>query len=313
MQHSWRNYVFGYPLGGALMAEVHHFAYGWFNPVTAFLMAFIGSLLGLVCTARARRAPSAGRRARWLVIAALSIGGTGLWLMHSMAMIGFDVPASPVRYDPVTTFITLALAVGTVGVGLFVVGHGPRSASRIVAGGGFTGLGVVAMHYIGMAGMRVAGQVGYDLGLVGASVLIAVVAATVALWFTVTVSGTRSIVAAAGVMALAACGMHYTAMAAVRITLNTDGTGEVAGLSPFVLIVPIVLVSALCLIGVTFSALQAMTQEEFDGIGVARAHLAIADAVVPGPRTGTTQAASVSQTSSLARALADRDRAKVPR
>lgn len=297
------------------MAEVHHFAYGWFNPVTAYLMAFIGSLLGLVCTARARRAPSAGRRARWLVIASLSIGGTGIWLMHFMAMIGFDVPDSPVRYDAVTTFISLALAVVTVGIGLFIAGQGQKSAMRIVAGGGFTGLGVVAMHYTGMAAMRVAGDVSYDLGLVGASVMIAVGAATVALWFTVTVSGMRAITAAAAVMGVAVCGMHYTAMAAVRITLNTDGNGEVAGLSPFVLVVPIVLLSALCLIGVMFSALQAMTQEEFDGTPLGRhaQHAAVTGTVIPGPRATADPAPPVNQPFSLARALADRNRTKVPR
>ncbi|WP_155369877.1 MHYT domain-containing protein [Catellatospora vulcania] len=297
------------------MAEVHHFAYGWFNPVTAYLMAFIGSLLGLVCTARARRAPTAGRRARWLVIASLSIGGTGIWLMHFMAMIGFDVPASPVRYDPVVTFISFALAVVTVGIGLFIAGQGRRSAMRIVAGGGFTGLGVVAMHYSGMAAMRVAGQVSYDLGLVGASVLIAVVAATVALWFTVTVSGMRSIIAAAAVMGVAVCGMHYTAMAAIRITLDTGGTGQVEGLSPFVLIVPIVLLSALCLIGVMFNALQAMTQEEFDGADAGRArHRPPVATVIPGPRTTVDPpAVPVNPPFSLARALADRNRTKIPR
>ncbi|BCJ70632.1 MHYT domain-containing signal sensor [Catellatospora sp. IY07-71] len=296
------------------MAEVHHFAYGWFNPVAAYLMAFIGSLLGLVCTARARRAPTGGRRARWLIIASLSIGGTGIWFMHFMAIIGFDVPDSPVRYDAVVTFISLALAVATVGIGLFIAGQGPRSALRVVAGGGFTGLGMVAMHYTGMAGMRVAGDVGYDLGLVGASVLIAVVAATVALWFTVTVSGRRAITAAAAVMGVAVCGMHYTAMAAVRITLRTDGDGEVSGLSPFVLIVPIVVLSALCLIGVMFSALQAMMQEEFDGTGVARPgpHAANAALVIPDPRGTDDEMAPVNPPFSLARALADRNSARVP-
>ncbi|GAA2377596.1 membrane protein [Catellatospora methionotrophica] len=298
------------------MAEVHHFAYGWFNPVTAYLMAFIGSLLGLVCTARARRAPTTGRRARWLVIAALSIGGTGIWLMHFMAIIGFDVPHSPVRYDPVVTFISLALAIVTVGIGLFIVGQGRRSATRIVAGGGFTGLGVVAMHYSGMAAMRVAGHVSYDLGMVAASVLIAVVAATVALWFTVTVSSMRAIVGAAAVMGLAVCGMHYTGMAAIRVTLDTDGTGQVSGLSPFVLIVPIVLLSALCLIGVTFNALQAMTQEEFDGVEATRVrHRAqVPASVIPGPRgSAEPQRAPVNPPFSLARALADRNRTKIPR
>ncbi|GHJ45539.1 MHYT domain-containing signal sensor [Catellatospora sp. TT07R-123] len=264
------------------MSEVHHFAYGYFNPIAAFALAFLGSLLGLVCTARARHARSAGRRARWLMLASLAIGGTGIWLMHFMAMIGFDVPDSPVRYDPVITFISLALAVLTVGVGLFIAAQGEVSAVRIVAGGGFTGLGVVAMHYTGMAGMRVAGSISYDPGLVGASVAIAVVAATVALWFAVAVRRLSSIAGAAGVMAVAVCGMHYTAMAAVRVELGGDG--RVPGISPFTLIVPIVLLAALGLVGTLFSALQAMTQEEFEGEPARPRHRMPLASVVPAQR-----------------------------
>ncbi|MDI1464386.1 MHYT domain-containing protein [Catellatospora sp. KI3] len=265
------------------MSEVHHFAYGYFNPIAAFVLAFLGSLLGLVCTARARHARSAGRRARWLLLASLAIGGTGIWLMHFMAMIGFDVPHSPVRYDPVVTFISLVLAVLTVGVGLFIAAQGGDvSPVRIVTGGGFTGLGVVAMHYTGMAAMRVAGHIGYDPGLVGASVAIAVVAATVALWFAVSVRRLSSIAGAAVVMAVAACGMHYTAMAAVRVQLGGDG--RVAGISPFVLIVPIVLLAALGLITTLFSALQAMTQEEFEGEPGRPRHRMSLSTVVPAQR-----------------------------
>ncbi|MBV1854179.1 MHYT domain-containing protein [Catellatospora tritici] len=264
------------------MSEVHHFAYGYFNPIAAFVLAFLGSLLGLVCTARARHARTAGRRARWLLLASLAIGGTGIWLMHFMAIIGFDVPHSPVRFDPVITFISLVLAVLTVGVGLFIAAQGDISAVRIVTGGGFTGLGVVAMHYTGMAAMRVAGTIAYDPGLVGASVAIAVTAATVALWFAVTVRKLSAISGAAVVMAVAVCGMHYTAMAAVRVQLGGDG--RVAGISPFVLIVPIVLLAALGLITTLFSALQAMTQEEFEGEPSRPRHRMPLSAVVPTQR-----------------------------
>lgn len=255
------------------MAHVHHFAYGWFNPVVAYAMAFLGSLLGLVCTARARA--SEGRRARWLLLAALSIGGNGIWLMHFIAMIGFDVPASPVRYDPLTTAVSLVMAVVTVGAGLFIAGRGRRSVIRVIVGGAFTGGGVVAMHFTGMAAVRVAGTISYDPGLVVASIVIAVVAATVALWFTVTVQSWGKIIAAAAVMGVAVCGMHYTAMAATRITLRDGGAGAVEGISPFLLLVPIVLLAALGLIGMASSALQAMTEEEFAG-GLVTRHRTLA-------------------------------------
>jgi hypothetical protein len=59
----------------ATVAEVHHFTYGAFNPVASYLLAFLGSFLGLICTQRARAARSRQRRTRWLVIAAFAIGG----------------------------------------------------------------------------------------------------------------------------------------------------------------------------------------------------------------------------------------------
>jgi NO-binding membrane sensor protein with MHYT domain len=247
------------------MAEVHHFAYGWFNPVVAFLMAFLGSLLGLGCTARARVARSPGRRVRWLITAAFAIGGAAIWLMHFMAMLGFDVPDSPVRYDLPLTIASLFIAIGTVGVGIFIAGQRRRSAPRILLGGLFTGAGVVAMHYTGMAAVHVSGTITYDPGLVGASVVIAVVASTVALWFTVSLNGWRPIVPAAFIMGIAVCGMHYTAMAAMHVYLRTDGNGAVPGMSPFVLIIPITLLTSTALIALTLNALQAMTEEEFTG------------------------------------------------
>jgi NO-binding membrane sensor protein with MHYT domain len=248
------------------MAEVHHFAYGWFNPVVAFLMAFLGSLLGLGCTARARASATRGRHARWLVLASFAIGGAAIWLMHFMAMLGFDVPGSPVRYDLVLTIASLFIAVLTVGIGIFIAGQRKRSAPRILLGGVFTGAGVVAMHYTGMAAMHVAGTITYDPGLVGASVVIAVVAATTALWFTVSINGWKPILPAALIMGVAVCGMHYTAMAAMHVYLRDDSNGYVAGINPLLLIVPITLLTSAALICLTLNALQAMTEEEFAGV-----------------------------------------------
>ena len=247
------------------MAEIHHFAHGAFNPVAAFILAFMGSLLGLVCTAQARNASTRGRQARWLVLAAVAIGGAAIWLMHFMAMLGFAVPASPLRYDPALTLGSMAMAVLAVGIGLFIASRGRRSSWRIVLGGLFTGLGVVGMHYIGMAAMRVYGRITYEANLVVASIVIAVVAATVALWFTVTIRGWGPIVAAAFVMAIAVCGMHYTAMAAMRVELFESGQGTVEGISPISLLVPITLLASAALVAMAFSGLKAMTEEEFEG------------------------------------------------
>jgi NO-binding membrane sensor protein with MHYT domain len=246
-------------------------------------MAFLGALLGLILAARARETTGTGR-ARWLILAAIALGGTGFWLSHFMGMIGFDVPSSVVRYDVPITVGSLALAVVIVGLGLFTVGYGRPSFIKIAVGGVFTGVGVAAMHYAGLAGMRVSGSITYDSALVGMSFGIAVVASMVALWFAVVIRGAGATVGAAMLMAIAVCSMHYTGMAAVQVRL-APGLGPVPGVSPFELMAPItilacVVISSLAYATVGFSVRQENAREEallnrtrdaHEGVGAVRA------------------------------------------
>jgi NO-binding membrane sensor protein with MHYT domain len=228
---------------GKAVATLHHFAYGWVTPALAYLLSYLGALSGLAATARARRTADRGRRARWLVLAAWAIGGTGIWAMHFMAMIGFTVDGTDVRYDIPITVASWLTAVVVVGVGLFIVGYGRRSAPRILTAGTLTGLGVAGMHYAGMDAMRLNGTVSYDRVRVGLSLVIAVVAATVALWFTVSVRRPAWIALAAAVMGVAVAGMHYTGMSAVSVHLH-DQTTVVSGVVALDLLVVLTLVAA---------------------------------------------------------------------
>src|SRR3546814_15703055 len=83
-----------------------------------------------------------------------------------------------------------------------------------MVGGGRAGLGIAAMHYVGIAAMRIPAVFLWSQPLIVLSVLIAVVTATAALWLAFNVHTTRQRVLAATVMAVAVCGMHYTAAAA---------------------------------------------------------------------------------------------------
>ncbi|MFG1998948.1 MHYT domain-containing protein [Spirillospora sp. NPDC048911] len=225
------------------MAEVHHFAYGVTTPLLAYVMSVVGSLLGLMCTARARAADGT-RRASWLGLAALSIGGTGIWVMHFIAMLGFRVPGAQIRYDVPLTLLSAFIAMAVVGVGVFTVGFGGAHMAPLLSGGVVTGIGVASMHYTGMAAMHTSAHVGYNAGLVVLSVLIAMVAATAALWFTVRVRGAWATAGAALIMGVAVSGMHYTGMAAMRVELH--GGGPVPdGARPFDFLLPLVVIISL--------------------------------------------------------------------
>jgi hypothetical protein len=125
------------------------------------------------------------------------------------------------------------------------------------------------MHYTGMAGMHLSGTIHYNLPLVIASGLIAVVASTAALWFTVSVRGLLPMLGAAAIMGIAVCGMHYTGMAAMTVELSDPVRTGISGLRPLLMIVPLTLLRAATILGVALSALQAMTEEECtDGAGI---------------------------------------------
>ena len=112
--------------------EVHNFSYGLLNPGLAYLMSFLGCFLGLQCTARARLLSGASR-VRWLLLAALSIGTAGIWVMHFIAMLGFTIPDQSIGYNVPVTIASMLIAVAVVAVGLLIVGFGgdgPGPAGR---------------------------------------------------------------------------------------------------------------------------------------------------------------------------------------
>ncbi|MDW5325877.1 MHYT domain-containing protein [Plantactinospora sp. KLBMP9567] len=223
------------------MATIHHFQYGWATPVLSYGLAVLGSFLGLLCAVRVREATTPGRRIWWLALAAWAIGGTAIWTMHFTAMLGFSVAGTPIRYDLPMTVASALVAVLTVGVGLVVVVFGRVAWPRILLGGLFAGLGVAAMHYLGMSALRMRGRIDYEISLVAVSVLIAVVAATAALWLAVNVRGIRAVTGAAFVMGLAVSGMHYTGMAAMSVHPQPSAPAP-TGASGASLLLPIMLI-----------------------------------------------------------------------
>ncbi|MFH8462710.1 MHYT domain-containing protein [Streptomyces sp. NPDC017991] len=209
-------------------STVSQFNYGMITPVVAFLMACAGAALGLRCTTRSVRMGARGRRGPWLTLGAICIG-SGIWTMHFIAMIGFTIDGASIRYDPALTFLSLGVAVAVVLLGVFIVGYRGASPLNLGVAGVVTGAGVAAMHYIGMNGMKFAGHMTFDPMTVGLSVLIAVTAATAALWAAVSLHTLASAAAASVIMGVAVTGMHYTGMAAMSV--HVDAGSRVQGQS----------------------------------------------------------------------------------
>ncbi|MER5294409.1 MHYT domain-containing protein [Streptomyces pharetrae] len=203
------------------MGHLDHAAFGWLTPVLSYVMACTGAALGLRCTVRALAATGRARR-NWLITAASAIG-TGIWTMHFVAMLGFRVGGTEIRYDVPLTVLSLLVAMVVVCAGVFAVGHGRDRTRSLLLGGLTTGIGVASMHYLGMAAVRLHGDVTYEPVLVGLSVLIAVVAATAALWAALNIEAPVAVTVASLVMGAAVSSMHYTGMLAVRVRVTPSG------------------------------------------------------------------------------------------
>jgi NO-binding membrane sensor protein with MHYT domain len=119
----------------------------------------------------------------------------------------------------------MLIAVVVTGIGLLIVGFGRQNWRTLVAAGTFMGLGVAAMHYSGMAAMRLTGRMTYSPTLFILSVIIAIVASTVALWMGSNLSRVRSTLVAAAIAGVAVSGMHYTGMAALHMWPAGAGGG----------------------------------------------------------------------------------------
>ncbi|WP_406202162.1 hypothetical protein OH807_23380 [Kitasatospora sp. NBC_01560] len=205
------------------MGEIHHADHGWVTPAVSYFVACLGAFVALR-SARWALVSTGRTRVYWLLFASTSLGAS-IWSMHFIAMLGFSVTGIDISYRPGLTVLSLLVAVFVVGLGMFAVGYG-RRLPALLAGGLTTGLGVAAMHYLGMAAMVLPGHLDYDRTTVWASVGIAVFAATAALWAALNIRGTLAVLAAAPVMGVAVCAMHYTGMAAVSVRLDAAQSTE---------------------------------------------------------------------------------------
>lgn len=220
------------------MVSVHNFSYGLVNPLLGYAVSCLGAFLGLRCVTRAR-AYGGFHRARWLLLAAVSIGATGIWAMHFIAMLGFTIPGHQILYNVPITIASMLLAILVVGIGLFIVGYGDGGWVPLLGGGVIIGFGVASMHYMGMAAMSMPFTVRYSTGLVALSVVIAIVAGTAGLWAGTRVRSTAATLAASMIMGVAVTGMHYTGMAAMRVYSGPMPT--MSGYTAFDFLVPLLL------------------------------------------------------------------------
>jgi two-component system sensor histidine kinase/response regulator len=174
--------------------------------------------------------------------------GTGIWSMHYIGMLAFNLPLV-VRYDWPTVLLSWAAAVCASLVALFVVSRPTMGRLRVLLGSIIMAGGIASMHYIGMEAMRFAGHCHYSPGLVVLSILVSLAALFVTFRLRDETQATfRKKISAAVLLGLAIPLMHYTGMAAATF----QSTGMQPDLSHAVDISSVGIVS---IVAVTFGIL----------------------------------------------------------
>jgi NO-binding membrane sensor protein with MHYT domain len=177
-------------------------------------IAIQGSFVGL---SLARGLDSAEGFRRRLALAGSAITlATGVWSMHFVGMLAANFP-SAVDYLVLPTLISFLICVIVVGIGAYAAHASGPPAFRIGTGALAMGLGISLMHYVGMSAVHLAGPTSYAPSYVVASIAVSIAASAFALW-TIDSRPTRPrLFLGAIALGLAISGMHYTAMAGMRL------------------------------------------------------------------------------------------------
>ena len=192
--------------------------YNFLLVALSIIVAWLAAYSALRIVDRVNASPTPSIKFLWVATGATTMG-IGVWAMHFIGMLAFILPV-PISYDPFITLYSVVPAILASGVMLYIISRRHVSIWVLLAGGTLTGLGIGRMHYFGMAAMHMNATLLYDFPIYMASVVLAIVLATVALYTKflidrrVKVGQQWAHLGAALIMGGAIAGMHYIRMSA---------------------------------------------------------------------------------------------------
>ncbi len=187
-------------------------AHDWRITILAAIICLVG-IGGAIRLIERARIAEGGRRGR-LAIASGLTAALSAWATHFVAMQGF-IAGVPITYDMPLTVISLVTVVVTVTFAacILIAGFGRlwRTLSVLIA---ISGIG--AMHYTGMAALRVPAHITWEPWLVAASIICSLLIAGLSGFFYKR-AGTAHLIIAASGGALSIIVLHFFGMAAINI------------------------------------------------------------------------------------------------
>ncbi|MCH4877125.1 EAL domain-containing protein [Pseudomonas sp. TMW22090] len=248
-------FITGLPDSGQVILSCTH------NPflvLLAYVVACVGSFAMLDMAERVDHAQKAESRRLWSLTGTACLAG-GIWAMHFIGMLAFQAPVE-IHYALPITLASLLIALLASWLVMLTLSQAQQTLWRYVRASVCIGLGIAAMHYVGMGAMRSEAAAYFEPTLFTLSVLIAMLAGLAALLIARQLRGamglphqlkkyTASLVLGAGLFS-----MHFTGMAAFNMVLPAGSALTPPGENDHLQLGLTVAVMTLLIIGSSISA-----------------------------------------------------------
>ena len=211
----------------------------------SIVMAIQGAYVGF--TLAVQLGDAVGVRRRVLLAGAAFSLAVAIWTMHFVGMLAARI-SFPIDYLVFPTLLSLLICVLVVGVAVFAISSGPVSLPRLFLSACLMGGGIFSMHYIGMTALHASAHMEHAPLFVMASLVIAIVASGLALWLATGEVRRPPLILSSVAFGIAVSGMHYTAMAGMKL-FPLPATSSAPALSTDLLAI-VVAVVAFCVSGI---------------------------------------------------------------
>ncbi|MEE1868178.1 putative bifunctional diguanylate cyclase/phosphodiesterase [Pseudomonas auratipiscis] len=213
------------PATGQIILECNY------NPyllVLAFLVAGAGCFATLSMAERLNHVEQPAAQRQWRLLGACCLAGS-VWALHFINMLALQAPVE-VQFDFALTGLSLIIMLFAAWLAMNTLGYRDLRPRHFLQAAICIGLGIAAMHYIGMAAMHSNAQQFYRPDMFAASIAIAIVTSLLALllarYFRYG-SGTLHQLLKYGASLLMAGGIfatHFTGMWAMTLIIPADST-----------------------------------------------------------------------------------------
>lgn len=191
------------------------------------------------------RAAGPDRAVLWRCLLGLCAAST-VWATHFIAVLAYQT-SLPITYHAGLTAASLLVGLVVIGAGFAVAIVGSTTRTQRTLGGVAVGVGVILLHYVGMAALQFPGRLGYDADLVVLSMLCSAVFGALGLESTFAPVRRYRRVRGAAFLLLMTVSLHFTGMGATELEFGIADGEAGAGISRSALVIAVTLAALVSL------------------------------------------------------------------